>query len=281
MEDIRVVTDSSCDLPPDLIRALDIEIVPLRLAWGSHNVDETEVPREEFWRLVKGPEVVRTSQPSVGAFHKAFKDLVDKGYHVLCATLTSRHSGTFSTAWSVAQEYAGRVTVIDSLSLSLGLGWQAMHAARMATQGATMQSIQDVLRSLRERTHILIALDTLEGLRRGGRAAALMPTIDRLVSALQLKPLLTFVEGELKLSGVVRTQSKALARLKEEIQRFRPWEHLAIMHTRRPELAAQLAHEVATLLGIPFETITVGEAGPVISCHGGEGLMAIVGVSAS
>jgi DegV family protein with EDD domain len=278
--EIRIVVDSSADLPPELVQEWGITIVPLVVSCGDRSYLDMALSREEFWRLAKGPVPCTTSQPPLGSFQEVFQRLVDLGHRVLCLTITGRHSGTFSTAWSAAQPFGDRVTVFDSLSLSRGLGWQALTAARMSRQGALMEQILDALRSIQKRTHILILLETLEALRRGGRAARLMPVVDRIVQALHIKPILHMPEGELGLLGVARSYAKGLERIKQEIARLGPLEYLAVMHVRREALAQQFADELARLLPFARERITVGEAGVVLACHAGEGVVAAIGVQA-
>lgn len=275
-----MVTDSAADLPDEVVRALGITVIPLVVIFGEQSYEDPTLSRDEFWRLAHEVGAPKTSQPPLGVFRSAFKRWVDEGYRVLCATLTGYHSGTYSTACRAAEPFGDRVTVVDSESLSWGLGWQVMEAAKMALQGCTMEAILEGLRSLRERTHIIIELDTVEFLRRGGRAAKLMPTIDRLVQALQLKPLLTLVRGELKLMTVARSYQKGVQRIQAEIARLRPLERVAVMHTRRDQFAWQLADELSKLTSIAREQITVGEPGAVLSCHAGEGVIAAVGVTA-
>ncbi|MHB0859559.1 MAG: DegV family protein [Anaerolineae bacterium] len=276
---IQVVTDSSADVPEKLAQELDITVVPVVVAFGEQVYQDGELSQDEFWRLAAGPVPPTTSQPPIGAFEEAFQRLVDRGCHVLCTTLTGRHSGTYACAWSAAQRFDGWVTVVDSLSLSLGQGWQVIAAARLAKQGANVEQILECMRSIRERTHVVIQLDTLEHLRRGGRAAALVPVIDRFMRFLNLKPLLSVVQGELKLLGVARSYHKGLERIKEEVGRLGAVEFLAVMHTRRVEVAERLADELAAITHLAREHIAVGDANSILACHAGEGLIATVAVT--
>jgi DegV family protein with EDD domain len=277
---IKIVTDSAADLPDEIIHEFDITVIPLTVTFGDHTYAETSLPREEFWHMFRGSLAPKTSQPALGAFQQAFAHLVDQGCQVLCATLTGVHSGTYNTARSAAQAFGDRVVVVDSRALSWGVGWQVIQAARMALQGVGMDRILDSLASLRERTHILIQLETVEYLRRGGRAARIMPVIDRFMRTLSLKPILDVVDGELKLLGVARSYQRGVERLRDEMLRLGPWEYLAVMHTRRMTVAKELANELARLTHVAREEIMVGETGAALSCHGGEGIIATVGVTA-
>ena len=277
---IRIVTDSAADIPLALAQAWDIAIVPLTVAFGSDIYQDTALTSERFWRLVQeadGPPM--TSQPSPEAFSRTFGDLVEKGCRVLCMTLTAAHSGTYSAAWTAARTYGDRVTVFDSRSLSIGQGFQVLRAAQWVRDGLGMGEIVERLQSLRERIHIVIQFESVEFLRRGGRAAALMPAIDRLLRALSLRPLLVILEGELRLLGVARSRRKAFQRIEEHIGRLGALECVAVMHTRGAEAAEELAAALCRLTGMAREEMWLDEAGAVLASHGGSGILGAMGVT--
>ncbi len=278
MRPIKVVTDSGADLPAALIEELDVSVVPLVVVARDQAFNETELRREDFWRLLEEQGTLKTSQPAIGMYLQAFQRLVDLGNDVLCFCITSRHSGTFSAATTAASRFAGRVQAVDTLGLSLVMGFQVMLAARMAKAGARLNEIVEAARSVRERSHVTFQLRTLEHLRRGGRAARLMPAVDRVARALNLTVLLTLNDGEMKLSGVARSYRKGLERIREEAARLAPLESLGIVHTRIPEVARRLADELAALTGISREAIVITELGAAMSCHGGEGMIGAITV---
>jgi DegV family protein with EDD domain len=281
VERIKIVTDSSADLPANVVNELGIVVVPIMVTFGERCYEDDKLSRDEFWRLAKSHATMpQTSQPPSGLFQQAFEQWIDQGYKIFCATLTGRHSGTYNSAWSAAQAFEDRVVVVDSLSLSWGHACQVVEAARLALQGATMDKILERVRALRQRTHVLILLDTLENVRRGGRLANVMPALDKVARFLQIKPIINLVDGEIRLLGVARSYQKGIERLKAEVQRLGPLEYLAVMHTRRQEVAERLADELAKLLHIPREQIAVGEAGVALSAQGGEGIVATIGVQA-
>lgn len=277
---IRVVTDSGSDIPQALAKALDISIVSLIVTSGGRSYEDTSLSNEAFWRMARSAEGVKTSQPPIGAFYRVFQSLVDQGHNVICPTITSRHSGTYNAAWVAAQEFGDRVRVVDTLSLSIAQGWQVIQAAELALRGATMEQITTTLESLRQRTRVLIYLDSPEFLRRGGRAASIMPHIERLVKALSLHPILSVVDGELKLFGVVRSPRKAIERIAQQLHALAPIEKLGVMHVQAHESGQQLAAELARRLDHAIETIYVGEAGVVLASHAGAGVVAGMGVEA-
>ena len=275
---IRVVADNSCDIPRSLAEELGITIVPLVVTFGQETYLDTELTREEFWEKARESGHPRTSQPSVGAFAERFKPHVDSGYHVICVTITGKHSGTYNSAWTAAQQFGGRVTVVDSLSLSWGVGWQAMAALEGGEAGRSVPEIVETLAGIRDRTHVTILLDTLEYLERGGRASRAMPTIKKAVSVLSIKPILTMTEGELKLMGVARSAHSGLRRLRQDALGAGPFEKLSVVHIRRPEAARKLADQLSQQLEPPPEELRVAETGTVLSCQGGPGVVAAIGI---
>jgi DegV family protein with EDD domain len=264
-----IVSDTACDLPRVLRDQHGIQIVPLVLRFGEEQYLETDVTLDEFWdRARQAPPYPQTSQPSIGMFEEAFAPLVDQGNHVLCLTVTSKHSGTFNSACAASQRFPGRVTVFDTLSLSLGQGYQAIRAGQASTRGQSVQEIVALLEDIRARTHLFIGLDSIEYLRRGGRADSVMPVLERVVRVLSIKPILQVVEGELTLLGAARSPQRARRRIEEEIVMRGPAEMLVVLHVRLPEEASDFAQVLGDRLDFSLDQVLIGEAGPALSCHG-------------
>ena len=142
MQQVEVVTDSGADLSADVVAELGITVVPLIVLFGEETYPDGELTIDEFWRKIDtGHHHPGTSQPPVGVFEEAFARLVEDGCSVLCLTITSKHSGTFGTASAAAQRFGGRVKVVDSLSLSLGQGFQVLAAAQAAAQGLDLDGV--------------------------------------------------------------------------------------------------------------------------------------------
>jgi fatty acid-binding protein DegV len=131
---------------------------------------------------------------------------------------------------------------------------------------------------VRERSHLLILLDTIEHIRRGGRANALIPVLNRVTKVLDIKPILGVVDGYLKLQKLVRSYERGLRQIRREIAALGPIEHLAVMHTRCPEVASILAHALAGELGFPERDIPIAETGPALAVHGGPGVIGVAAV---
>jgi len=274
---VAVVTDSASDLSEDLRLKHNIQVVPLVVRFGTEEYLECDLPREQFWaRANAAPPYPGTSQPAVGQFEQAFAGPVSLGQDVVCLTVTSKHSGTFNSAYTAAQSFPGKVVAFDTLSLSQAQSHMAIRAAQAAAQGASLDEVLALLESLRQRTHFYLMLDTIEFLRRGGRADRVMPLIERIVRVLSIKPLLKFVEGEITPLAAARSREKAVARLRQEAGQWGPAEMVCGVYTQGGgEATFALAHQVAVDLAFPTDEVMVGEAGPVLSCHGGPGVVAV------
>lgn len=279
MEAIKIISDSSADLGAETAQALDVDIVPLTINVGGRSFLETAVSRDEFWRLSETAPA-STSQPAPGSFHEVFRHWVDRGYHIVCITISSRLSGTYAVAWDVAQEFGDRVTVVDSVSVSRGHAAQVIKAVERLRGGDTLAGILAAVQRVREHTHVFLELDTLEALRRGGRASKLLPVFERMAQALQLKPLIAVSEGELKLHSVVRTYARGVNRIRDDIARYAPLEQLCVVHTRCVDVANRLADQLCQRTAFPRDRVAIVEAGAVIACHAGRGLIGAVGVAA-
>lgn len=284
---VRIVTDSSCDLPAAIIEALKITVVPIVVRFGHEVYADGQLSREEFWhRTLTAPPYPETSQPSIGAFERTFDRLTADGSSVVCLTITSKHSGTYNCAWAASQRFPGLVRVIDTTTLSLGHGLQVVAAARAAAVGHIAEEIVALVTDIRQRMRMFILLDTIEYLRRGGRADGLMPLLDRVARVLRIKPILTLANGRLSLFTLVRSHKHGQARLKQEIERLMPVEQLAVVHSRFAEVAADMAQKLAQLTGLPFDpaqsnsstSVIVGETGPALASHAGPKVIGVVAV---
>jgi DegV family protein with EDD domain len=279
MRQVRVVTDSGADLPADVIAEFRITVVPLIVLFGQETYPDGKLSLEEFWHKIAQGQHPGTSQPPIGAFEQVFARLVEEGYDVLCLTITGKHSGTFGTASAAAQRFGDRVRVVDSLSLSMGHGFQVLAAARAAAQGLSLDEVARAAEHIRTRSHLYLVLDTIEYIRRGGRADALMPVLGRVTKMLRIKPVLELVEGRLGLHGLARSFDRALAQMQEQIESLGSVQQLAVVHVRCLALAEQMAGALAEKLGLPLERIGVIETGPLLSTHSGPKVVGMVAVS--
>ncbi len=276
---VKVVTDSTADLPAEVVRDLDITVVPLQVIFGETCLrDGVDIDSEEFFRrLPEESELPRTSQPSLGEFQQAYEKLAEQTDQILSVHLSSRFSGTVQTARQAAQALAGRcrIEVIDSGTVSMALGFAVIAAARAAREGADLERCAAAARDVLGRQHLAVALDTLEYLRRGGRIGRAQAFLGGL---LRLKPILTVRDGEAYPLTRVRTHRKALEEVLRVCLAAGTVEEAAVMHANSPEDARFLADELARRC--PGVAVYIGRIGPVIGVHGGPGLIGLAVVVA-
>ncbi len=278
MSRVRVVTDSGADLAADVVGPMEITVVPLVVRFGEETYLDGQLTLDQFWQKVKEGHHPGTSQPSIGAFELAYSRLVEAGHSVLCLTLTGKHSGTYSGACAAARRFGDKVRVLDSLSLSLGQGFQVLAAARAALAGLSLDEVARLVEGVRERTRVFILLDTIEFIRRGGRANLLLPTLTRITKVLRIKPILTLPDGHLSVHSLARSYGRGLEQIKEEILRLRPIEGLAVIHARCLDAARKMTSDLSERLGFPRDKIIFVETGPLLSTHSGPGVIGVVAV---
>ncbi len=275
---VRIVTDSTCDLPAETIARLGISVVPLFINIGEQGfLDGIDITRGEFYKkLPTFPIHPTTAVPSPQKFRALYDSLTDEGAtDVISIHISVSLSAVVNVARVAAQENnTVPVTVFDSKQLSLGTGFLVETAAKMAEAGCPVVEILAALNDQIKRSHVFAALDTLEFLKRSGRMNKYMAGIGTL---LQLKPILTMYNGKPGTERV-RTRERATQRLLEMLQGVGPLERLAIVHTHAPERVAELRSLSAHLL--PSDDILVADITPVIGSHIGPGAIGFAVVSA-
>ena len=270
MTRIAVVTDSGCDLPHEIVASLGITVVPMVVRFGQDECYENELTLDEFWsRADHVPPYPQTSQVPVGLFEETFEQHTAAGDHVLCLCITSKHSGTYNSARTAAASFPGQVTVVDTKQFSLVQGYQVMRAAQAAAEGVALEQLLAQLDSIRARTQFFFAMDTVEYLRRGGRADQVMPLLDRVVRVLNIKPLLNVVDGQIAPMGAARSREGAIRRIQQQIAKHSPAEMVFVLHSRLADHVDGFAAGLSERSGFPVERLMVGEIGPVLSCHAG------------
>lgn len=268
---VRVLTDSTCDLPDEVAESLGVRVLPLYIHVGNENyADGIDITREAFYR--KLPDFTHhptTAVPSPLKFRALYDSLADEGAdEVLSIHISESLSAVVNMARAAAAETTSvPVTVLDSRQLSMGTGFLVQTAAQMARAGHNVKTIVATLESQIKRTHVWAALDTLQFLRRSGRMNALLSTIGEI---LQIKPILKMFDG---VSGIerVRTRKAALARLMEILESFGPFEKLAFLHSGALDQAQALRDRVRHLL--PEKEILFGMITPVLGAHIGPGVV--------
>jgi DegV family protein with EDD domain len=239
---LGIVTDSTCDIPAHIAEQFEIEVVPsILILEGKEYADGKGITREDFYnRLPSLQTQPTTAAPSIGDFSAPYDSLLTRG----CDHILSIHpAGTLTTiinsARQAAQVYPDKITVIDSLSLSLGLGFQVLAAAEAAEMG--LQAALNAIESTRKRLKVYAALDTMEYLKRSGRVPG---AVAALGSILSIKPLIELTNGEVKAIGAVRTTKQATQRMLNFLLEGGKLERLAILHTNAESRARGLLNEL-------------------------------------
>lgn len=275
MNTVRIVTDSTADIPPEIAAELGISVVPLQVIFGTEVYsDGVDLKPDEFYqRLSESPVLPRTSQPSVGAFEEEYERLCGETDSVLSIHLSSILSGTYNSALLARDRFRHRcnINVLDSQLASLGLGLVAMNCARLAQQGADLKEVTNFAKRMIPNVHIVFIVDTLEYLYRGGRIGRAQALVG---SLLNIKPILKIEEGEVRPAEKVRTRAKALDRLVEFVELFPNMEELAVVYSTTPEDVDFLLKRIEQKM--PRERIVIGRMGAVIGTHTGPGTMGVV-----
>lgn len=271
---VHIITDSSCDLSDAAVAELGITIVPLEIRFGTETfVDRVELSTAEFWeRCRSDPELPSTAAPAPGAFAQACQRAVDAGApEVVVITLSGDLSATIEAAQQAAVAHAElRCHVVDSRSVSAGLGLIVIAAAELAADGASGAAIVDFVQAVAPRVRIHAALDTLENLRKGGRIGAAQSLLG---SVLSIKPLITVTDGRVEPAGKQRTRTRALAHLVDLVSAERAnIDRLAVMHADCADIDEFVAR-VAPLTDAEPEVMMIG---PVVGAHAGVGTIGVV-----
>jgi len=269
---VRIVTDSACDLRGDEVAQYGIEVVPLSIRFGDKEyVDRDELSVSEFYRLLAdSDELPETSAPAPGKFAEAFQRQLDAGAEgVVCINISSDLSATMQSAQTAADQCKGDIEVVDSHSITAGLGSIVIAAARLAADGASTTDIVEAVGSLSERTQVFGALDTLDNLKKGGRIGGAQALLG---SMLAIKPILDISSGEVQEAGKVRTRKKSLIWLRDKLSEVGEVENLAVMHGEAPDIDDFLA----MIDGIvDLDSVRIEKIGPVIGTHGGPRVIGI------
>lgn len=267
---IGVVTDSTSDLPGDLARRFGVEVVPtILVVEGKQYADGKDLSRGDFYaRLPAMQTFPTTAAPSIGEFSARYQKLLDSGCDfVLSIHAASQLTAVCDIARQAADDFPGRVAIVDSGSLSLGLGFQALAAAEAAESGADVETAIASIADVRRRLRVFAALDTMDYLRRSGRVPAAVTLLGGMLS---IKPLIELTDGLLKPAGATRTTRQADERMAALLKAGLPIERLAILHTgaesRARGFLSRLMEECRREL--PREILVVNVA-TVIGAHVG------------
>jgi DegV family protein with EDD domain len=274
---IRIVTDSTCDLPENIVRQQAITVIPLHINVGDKSfLDGVDLSRTEFYTQLPNYESFpKTATPSLETFTQAYDRLADEGAQaILSIHISETLSATINSARVAAEQFTRiPVTVLDSSQLSLGTGFLVERAAQMAQAGKKMEEIISTLQEMMKRTYVFASLKTLEYLRRSGRMNS---AIARFGEILQIKPLLHMNMGKAT-AHRTRTQKRAAARLLGWLAEYAPYEKLAVVHAGVQEEAEALYEQVRSFF--PQDVVSIVQITPVLGAHLGIGALGFACIS--
>jgi DegV family protein with EDD domain len=271
---VKVVTDSTCDIPPQLMQDMGITVVPIYVVFGDKSYrDKLDISEDQFYdKLIHGPVHPTTSIPTPRDFADVYNKLAQETDEIISIHITSKESGTYNAAL-LAKELVTkkcRIEVVDSLSMSMALGLLVAEAGRQAKAGASLDKVTESVRQAIPKVHLIFLLDTLKYVVRGGRLGKAYGIIG---SALRVKPLLTLKEGDLSLVGVARTKAKAVERLFEFARGFPQVKELGVSYTTAHDEAKAFADRLkAAFPDVPLYLTRVGSS---LGTHAGPGGMGV------
>ncbi|MGA0263608.1 MAG: DegV family protein [Ilumatobacteraceae bacterium] len=273
---VRIITDSACDLPNDLVEQLGIRIVPLYIRFGDDElVDRDELSTSQFWaRCATEEELPSTAAPAPGRFETTIRELAaDGATGVVIIGLSGALSATLQSAELGAAAVGDLlpVRVVDSRTVSMGLGSIVVACARAAQDGASIDDVEALARYLVGRCQVWGALDTLENLKKGGRIGGAKAM---LASVLSIKPIIEVRNGVVEEGGKQRTRSKAIAFLVDKVRQnveSPGISHLSVLHADCSDVDAF----VDQLRTVYNGEILVGDIGAVIGTHAGRGTIGV------
>lgn len=268
---IALVTDSTADLPPDLLRQWQIYMLPLMVSFGSQHLRDTELTPEDFYkRLATESQLPTTSQPSPEDFISLYRDALTSHDAIISIHISSGLSGTLNSAHLAAEHFPGRVHLLDSRSISLGIGQLVVAAAEWIKAGLSVSTVLAKVNEMRKKMETFFTLDTLEYLHKGGRIGHVQGLLG---SLLKIKPIIRVNEEGLYVpAGISRSREGALASIISALEKAaagRKVQSLAVAHGAAPGAAAKLQ----LLLEERFQVKAslFAHVGPVIGVHTGPG----------
>jgi DegV family protein with EDD domain len=274
---VRIVTDSTADLPQAVRDELGIAMVPLTVHFGPEMfLDVVEMDPDGFWtKLASCPHHPKTAQPSPGDFLKIYQPLVDEGHEIISIHLSTKLSGTLSSGQVAAQMLPGaKITLVDTRSVTLGLGMMAVEAARMARDGKSVSEIVTRVNEIADRMNILFTLDTLEFLHKNGRVGKAQALLGGLLG---IKPILQVdKEGLVAPADKVRGKSKVIPRTLEIMAERIPAGRkvkIAVLHAQVPDEAAHWLEIISRQYTVVEHFIA--SIGPVIATNAGPGTVGV------
>ena len=269
---VAVIVDSTSTIPDDVIREYGMHVIPLTLVWGNETfLDGVDMSASEFYdKLRSDPVFPSTTQPSVAEFEELYKRVGGEASDILVVTLSGELSGTLNSAVQAKSMMPDMsIEIIDTRTMSMAAGYVALAAARVARAGGSLAECVEAAKAANENVGVLVTLDSLEYLHRGGRIGGARKLLG---GALNIKPILTVADGIVQDAGKVRTRRKALKHLITSVTDAvdgKSGVRLAGLHASSPDDAAFVLEECSAAVNA-VETLMT-ELSPVVGAHVGPG----------
>lgn len=271
---VKIVTDSTSDLTPEIAGELGITVVPLYVHFGTESYrDGVDLTTEDFYqKLTQSKILPTTSTSSPGTFAKVYDRLAEETDEILAIIISSRYSATYQAAveGKELRKSKSRLEIIDSLWAVMGLGLIVISAAKAAQAGASLDEVIDIAKSSMRRVDMRMAFDTLEYLRRGGRIGTAQAFLG---SMLKVNPIITIKDGYTEAVTRTRSRDRAIDYLCDFAMSFSHIEEMAIEHATTPDEAEMLVERLSSKL--PRERIYRAKVSPVVGTHVGPHVLAV------
>ena len=272
---VKIVTDSTADLPSELVEKLGISVVPIYIRVGAEVYrDGVDISHDELYRkLATGRAYPTTAQPSPRDFASVYRELAKETTEIVSIHVASNLSGTYQSARRAREmvDAACRIEVIDSRSVSMGLGLITIAAARLAAEGEALETVLTEVREAIPNTRVFGFLDTLKYLFLGGRIGHAQALAG---SVLNVKPIVTLRDGEFYPSGQARTRARGVERLFDFARKSLNVKELAIVHSTTPEEADNLSERIGASF-LDRSRVHLARLGPALGVHSGPGTLAV------
>jgi DegV family protein with EDD domain len=269
---IKVITDSTSDIPVELVEHLDIRVVPIYLRFGDKIYrDGVDITTDTFYSmLLSSPEHPATSQPNPEDFTGVYKEYCDTADGIVSIHISSKISGTFNSATIAKNTLESHcpIEIIDSKMNSGGLGLVVTAAARMAKSGAGLSEVIDEAHRAVNEVRMFGVFETMKYLARSGRVNKTISTASRILNVM---PLLTFHDGEIVRAGLVRAISKGTDKIVDFVKNNTPISELVIVHSKVIDQANQLKQRLREF--VEEEQVSIAELGAGLGVHGGPGVL--------
>ena len=271
---VKIITDSTSDIPESIVSELDIEVVPLNIHIGQDNFKHgIDIGTDEFYtKLLNGSQLPKTSQPSPGEFLDVYNKFLDQSDAIVSIHVTSKLSGTYNSAIQAKSELETTkpIEVVDSATVSMALGLIVIRAAKIAKNGGTLDQVLKEIEDCLSKSEVLVVLDTLEYLEKGGRIGKARALIG---SILSLKPILTVADGIVDTFGKARTFTKAMNSLEEAIKGFTPVTDVSVFYSTDKDISDDMLDRLSGI--VEPDRLVVSRIGPTVGTYAGPKAIAV------